>query len=412
MDQNGNTDFIVDGIRYVCSKFKNRSAGSISEKECQKYFKGELNKWADQVDEENFLLHPKAFMGSITLSGLLNIISAILLWLSIKSNSIIFSIIGTSIILFSVLLNFTESFLYSRFFDCLFPKATSINIMARRAPKGEVKRRIIFGGHADAAYEMTYVLHGQIKTILPVLAGSLLGTAFLLISNIALLIHFITIGYGSDGIEGIWHVIGLIGFAFIPFFLAAVFFTNWARIVDGANDNLSGCYIAMSVLKEMKEKNIRYDNTEVCCLITGSEEAGLRGALAYSERHSKELSSVDTIFIAIDTMREVGQLRAFTSGQNGIQKNSRAVCELLCEAGKKCCKKIQKSKLLFGATDAEGFSRNGIQSSGFCGVNLKPKLYYHTRFDACDNISKECLQISREICMETVRLYDNNEGLH
>jgi aminopeptidase YwaD len=403
-------DFIVDGIIYVCSKYKKRAPGSISEKECQKYFKGELSNWADQVDEETFALHPKAFMGSMTLSGLLNIVSVILLWLGLKSNSIIFPIMGTAVILFSVLLDTTESFLYRRFFDFLFPKATSINIMARRSPKGEVKRRIIFGGHADAAYEMTYVLHGQIKTVLPVLAGSSLGAAFVLISNISLLIHYITAG--SVGMEGIWRAIGLIGIAFIPFFLAVALFTNWTRIVDGANDNLSACYVAMGVLKEMMENNIRYENTEVCCLITGSEEAGLRGALAYSERHRNELTSVETIFIALDTLREIDQFRAFTLGQNGTQKNSSAVGELLCEAGKNCGIKIRKSKLLFGATDAEGFSRNSIQSCGFCGVNLKPQLYYHTRFDTCDNISNECLQLSHEICMETARLYDSNEGIN
>lgn len=400
-----NTEFIVDGIKYVCSEFKNRSAGSISEKMCQKYFKDQLNKWADQVDEEPFSLHPKAFMGSMTLSSLLNIISAILLWIGLKSNSSFLPIISTAVILFSVVLDATESFLYRQFFDFLFSKATSTNIMARRAPKGEVKRRIIFGGHADAAYEMTYVLHGQIKTVLPVLAGSSLGAAFVLISNISLLIHYIATG--SVDMEGIWRLIGMVGFAFIPFFLAVVFFTNWARVVDGANDNLSACYVAMSVLKEMSEKNIRYENTEVCCLITGSEEAGLRGSLAYAERHREELLNVETIFIALDTMRDIDQLRVFTLGLNGTQRNSDVVGELLIEVGNNWGVEIRKSKLLFGATDAEAFSRNGILSCGFCGVDLKPKLYYHTRFDTWNNINRECLQISRKICIETAHLYDN-----
>ena len=140
---------------------------------------------------------------------------------------------------------------------------------------------------------------------------------------------------------------------------------------------------------------------------TGSEEAGLRGALAYSERHREELLNIETIFIALDTMREVDQLRVFTLGQNGTQKNCDAVGELIINAGNNCGIEIRKSMLLFGATDAEGFSRNGIRSCGFCGVALKPKLYYHTRFDTWDSINKECLQLSHEICMESARLYDN-----
>jgi Zn-dependent M28 family amino/carboxypeptidase len=255
---------------------------------------------------------------------------------------------------------------------------------------------------------MTYVLHGQVKTVLPVLVGSLLGATFVLIANITLLIRYIVVG--SVNMEGIWQTIGVIGIACIPFFLAVAFFINWNLIVDGANDNLSACYVAMSVLKEMKEKNFRYENTEVCCLITGSEEAGLRGALTYAQRHKKELLNIETIFIALDTMHEVDQLRVFTLGQNGTQKNSHAVGALLMNAGKNCGVEIRNSKLLFGATDAEGFSRYGIQSCALCGVSLLPRLYYHTRFDTFDNINKDCLQLSHEICMETIRLYDR-EGI-
>jgi len=110
-------------------------------------------------------------------------------------------------------------------------------------------------------------------------------------------------------------------------------------------------------------------------------------------------------------MREVDQLRAFTLGQNGTQKNNDAIAELLCEAGRNCGIEIQKSRLLYGATDAEGFSRNGIRSCGFCGVNLKPQLYYHTRFDTIDTINKECLHLTHGICMETARLYDSTKGI-
>lgn len=121
--------------------------------------------------------------------------------------------------------------------------------------------------------------------------------------------------------------------------------------MDGTNDNLSACFVVMSVLKEMKEKNIRYENTEVCCLTTGSEEAGLRGALAYAQRHRKELSNTETIFIALDTMHEVDQLRVFTLGQNGTQKNSNPVGELLMKAGKNC----------------------GVEIRSYCSVQLMQK---------------------------------------
>lgn len=403
------TDYMAEGIKYACQNFKNRSAGSAAELNCQRYFKGELSKWADQVEEEPFSLHPKAFMGWMPIAGVMDLISVVMFWLCLKTGSLLFPIIGTITILISVSLDSLEFIFYREFIDFLFPKAISTNVMARRAPKGEVKRRIIFGGHADAPYEMTYSLYG--RTLIPVTAGSTIGMLFVCLCNVGLLIQ--TLIAGKVAVVGLWKILGFIEIAFIPFFIAIIFFTNWNRVVDGANDNLSGCFVSMGVLKYMAEEDFRFEHTEVCCLITGGEESGLRGALAYAKRHKEELlhSNVETIFIALDTMREIEQLQIYTEGQSGTQKNSKAVGQLLKEAGKNCGEALRKATVYPGATDAEGFSRNGILSCGFCGVNHDPQLYYHTRHDTWENISKDCLQVSLQICMEAAYLFEDNEGI-
>lgn len=404
-------EYMVQGIKYVCKNYKNRSAGSDSERNCQRYFKSQLEKWADNVEEETFRLHPKAFLGWLPISGLLDILSVVMFWLRIESNAVLFPAIGAVAVSFSVLLYVVEFILYRPFIDRLFPKAVSTNILARRAPKGELKSRIIFGGHADAAYEMRYSLYAHGKGVVAVTVGWTLGMLVVFFSNVTLLVQ--TILTGQVPVTGLWRVIGFIEIAFIPFFIAAVFFTNWRRVVDGANDNLSGCFVAMSVLKQMAEEGLRLEHTEVCCLITGGEESGLRGALAYSEKHKKEFlnSDVGTIFIALDTMREIEQLQIYTKGQNGLQKNSESVGELLRRSGRACSLILPEASLYPGATDAEGFSRNGIKSCGLCGVDHKPQAYYHTRYDTWNNISQECLKKSLQICMEASRLFDRSPGL-
>jgi len=95
-----------------------------------------------------------------------------------------------------------------------------------------------------------------------------------------------------------------------------------------------------------------------------------------------------------------------------MQKNSEAVGQLLEEAGKNCGITIPKLILFVGATDAEAFSRYGIQACGFCGVDRNPRLYYHTRYDTWDNISEECLELSLDVCLEASRLYDKNNGIN
>ena len=129
-----------------------------------------------------------------------------------------------------------------------------------------------------------------------------------------------------------------------------------------------------NVLKEMAENDFRFENTEVCALLAGSEEAGLRGSVAYAKRHKEDLSDVETIFIAMDTMREIEQLQIYTNGCTGTQKNSNAVAEVIYEAGVNCGIEMAETELYPGAIDAEGFSRYGLMASGFCGVNHDPKL--------------------------------------
>ena len=234
------------------------------------------------------------------------------------------------------------------------------------------------------------------------MGGSIGGLLFVTVFNIIWLFNAL---FGHGYYSKFWLVMGIIELVFVPFFIAILFFINWKVVVDGANDNLSADFIAMGVLREMAEKGERFENTEVCALLSGSEEAGLRGAVAYAKKHQKELQDVETVYIAMDTMREIEQLQVYTSGCTGTQKNSNAVGEVNCGI------EMPETELYPGAIDAEGFSRYGLEAAGFCGVNHDPKTYYHTRLDTPDNISEECINLSLDICIEAAKLYDEKGGL-
>lgn len=402
--------FMVDGIRYICENFKERAPGTHSERKAQKFLKGELEQWADEVEIEDFDLHPHAFMGWIPPAGIMGIFSVLFYWLTYKKvvlNSGL-AIVATLLTLFAVSCLVIEFLMYREYVDFLFPKKVSRNVMARRKPTGEVKRRIVFCGHTDAANEWTYSLHGGLKSLAPVMGGSIGGLIVITVFNIIWTIYDLS---GGNYASKFWLVMGIIQLIFVPFFIAILFFINWKVIVDGANDNLTADYISMAVLKEMADNNKRYENTEVCCLLSGSEEAGLRGAVAYAKRHQDELKEIETVVIAMDTMREIEQLQIYTQGCTGTQKNSNAVGELVYEAGVNCGIEMKETDIYPGAVDAEGFSRYGIEAVGFCGVNHDPKTYYHTRLDTPDNISEECINLSLDICLEAAELYDQREGI-
>ena len=88
-------------------------------------------------------------------------------------------------------------------------------------------------------------------------------------------------------------------------FCRAVLFSNYKKVVQGANDNLTGSLAAVSILKYLKEADISYDDIEVTALITGSEEAGLRGAKAFAQKHLEECKQIPTMFIGFETLRDI-----------------------------------------------------------------------------------------------------------
>lgn len=390
--------YMIDGIKFVCQKYKRRSPGSQSERDAQDYFKKELSEFADEVYSEDFTLHPHAFMGFIFYSAIFSLIGVACYWLSPVSS--VLPVLGTVLTLLAVLM-----FL----FDFLFPKRVSRNVFATRKPSGEVKRRIIFGGHTDASPEWTFSLHGGLPALAAVIGGSIIGMFIIFGSNIAIFVKSLM----SDSVvlEGFWKVLGIVNICTIPFIIAIMFFINWRVIVDGANDNLSANYISMAVMKEMAENDFRFENTEVCCLLSGSEEAGLRGAKAFAKKHRQEMLDVETVFISLDTMREIKEFRINTIGCTGTVHSDEAVGDLLHEAGMNCGVDIPRSELYPGAVDADGFTKYGLRACGFTGVSHDPKTYYHTREDSWDNISPECLELSLDICREAARLYDENGGI-
>ena len=90
----------------------------------------------------------------------------------------------------------------------------------------------------------------------------------------------------------------------IPGGILAILFVNNRLCVEGANDNLTGCYVGMAVAKAMADTDTRFENTELVVICSGSEEAGLRGAKAWCEAHAHEFNDVPTFVFSYDTITQ------------------------------------------------------------------------------------------------------------
>ena len=184
---------------------------------------------------------------------------------------------------------------------------------------------------------------------------------------------------------------------------------NKKRVVDGANDNLSGCYMGIAILKALKDEGIELENTEIGVVLTGSEEAGLRGAKAWCEAHKGEFDDVPTFIFSYDTIHDPKYLMANYRDLNGTVKADKDVSDLFMEA----CKELDIPCLkgwvppLGGATDSAAFAQAGFRATGVTGLNHKLESYYHTRKDSYDNMNEKGLGDCFAASVKALEMFDN-----
>ena len=187
--------------------------------------------------------------------------------------------------------------------------------------------------------------------------------------------------------------LGLIGLVFVPFWFGLYFMWNRNKIVDGANDNLSGCYIGMAILKALHDEGIEFENTEIGVVCSGSEEAGLRGAKAWAAAHADEMKDVPTFVFSYDSIAQIEQLMDNYRDLNATVKTDKEVGDLFFESceelGIPCKKGVVPP--LGGATDSAAFAQAGMRSTGITALNHALPDFYHTRLDTPEALNPSCL---------------------
>ena len=187
------------------------------------------------------------------------------------------------------------------------------------------------------------------------------------------------------------------------------FMENYHLVVDGANDNLTGCYMGIAVLKYLKDEGIELENTEVGVVLTGSEEIGLRGSKAWVEAHKNDFKDVPTFIYAFDTINDPKYLMANYRDLNGTVKSDAEVADLFVEAAQAVGVPCQKGWIppLGGAVDAAAFTQGGFRAAGITGLNHKLERYYHTRLDTYTNMNKDGIANCFAATVKTLEMFDN-----
>ncbi len=400
-NKNKAAKYMIDEITHVIKTCGKRDPGSEGEKKSCEYMAEVLKKdcGCEDVKIESYEVAPKAFYGWIYCTMTLVLISVVLFFFA--------PVISIPLILIGFLLMLLEFGFYKKVLDPFFKKKTSHNVTAIKKCTGETKRRIIFNGHPDATWEwpVNYALGGvgfEGHAIIVVL-----GAIFYLVISIMYVLRN-GISFGMPDLSDSLVKAALWGLLFVPFMIGLYFMVNYRRVVDGANDNLTGCYMGIAVLKFLKDEGIELENTEIGVILTGSEEIGLRGSKAWVEAHKDDFKDVPTFIYAYDTINDPKYLMANYRDLNGTVKSDKDCADLFFEAcqevGVPCTKGMVPP--LGGAVDAAAFSQGGFRAAGVTGLNHKLERYYHTRLDSYDNMNADGIANCFAASVKMLEMFD------
>ncbi len=395
-------NFAARTIKKVCQEIGPREAGTQAELDAQNFMAKQIGDAADEVKQESFTIAHRAFLYWLRLAGILMFIALISGIVNIFIPAVFFApYIALACCILTAIMIFGEFLFYKPVIDPFFKKLTSHNTYCIRKASGETKRRIIFAGHADSSIEWRPTHIGGAPLMYVAYIYPAVGLGYTLISTIYMLVT-----------GEINPALILIDCAFIPGYIGLLIFMNYKVCVDGANDNLTGCMTGAAVLKFLGDNNIRFENTEVIAMFSGSEEEGLRGAKASAKLHPefKKGNDIETVFVAVDTMTDYEDMFIYNRDMSGITKHSEEACALVKQAGKNAGVEIKYSVVFAGASDAAAMTQAGVHATTLAAMNPGPPKYYHTRDDKADILNLKTIEKGVEIALETTFLFDE-QGL-
>ena len=386
--------YVIAQSRHVIERFGPRAPGSPGERKAQGYVAECLRATnADELYCEGFGVASQAFMRFQTVTGGLLIASFAVYWVS-PILALVLSLAGFAVTWFQFVR-------YRLLLDPIYRTTALMNVFARWKAEQEPKRRIILNGHTDAAYEWRY--HYRWPRIFPWLVRyGLMGLPLAVLIDLVAVAIVFTLPDSNTPLY-----LGLAQALLLPSFVLALFFTDFSTTVPGANDNLSGVFIALGVAKSLREAGVRFEHTEIACLITGSEEAGLRGAKAWAARHAGELDDCETVILTLDTLRDLDHMTIFERDLNGTVRNDPAFSALVQAAAKACGYDIPLAAIPLGSTDAAAFTQAGLRATALCAMDPAPAYFYHTRRDDVDAMDAGCIAAAIAVVVETIRRFDS-----
>ncbi len=356
---------------------------------------------------ETFVCAPRASIAAIPILGLIGIISFGLYYISP-----IASLVAT---VFDFILAAVQVFTYSGKMDFLFKKGESRNVYnSVESASGNTKRTVVLAGHMDSSWNWNLSLTNP-KTAIPktvigvvsILALLVMSVVSVAVGNLSFMsIKDLAIAENYGGLEIFRIILYFLPLLCLPGCYWLSIYLSWDKnkAAPGAMDNLTGCGLAVAIARYYKENPDKAPkDCRIVCMGFGSEEAGLKGASAFCEKHKDDGFFDDRTYVLnLDSFRDADYYNVVNGDvwlRTTFDKDLTDVCFKVMEDMGLNPKVIKNPA---GGCDSTPVMRMGVKTVTLNAQNPTTTDYYHTMKDTVENLDEDVLATSFELLVKTV----------
>lgn len=401
-----------DIVKDAAYKVGSRLPGSEGERKFAKYMGDKLRELGIEPKTEEFAVSPRSSIGGIPYAGWFGLIMSGLVYFALGINSVWFgmALAGIAVVAWLIL----GVFLYKPWFDMFFRQKISQNTYGELLPEdGKYDYTIILSGHTDTSWTWRHSEHAykyRDKPILGILATygkvgfGAICVFFLIGVSIAMSVIFGGLMVGALWAQSVYYSESFRNFQIAMLFLPLVtaigscFVIMWndpneENASRGAMDNATGCALSYAVTKYFKENPDKMPkNCRIIDFNCGSEEAGLRGSMAFAAEHKNDDMLKNAWNINIDSVADKEYFEVvikddwqFTRFDTDMEKMFKDTFnELGIESKTNGC--IHNP---VGGCDSTPMTKAGVKSVTFAAQNPVLTYYYHTWRDMPERFELE-----------------------
>lgn len=382
----------ISFIRDFIETHGGRLAGSPQEANAQADLAHQLRQFCKTVHIQPFYFSSHAKFSSLKLFCLVFYITLALSFFGFKHLGILIAAWLNTVLFLG------HFVMYKDWLNPFFPKKLSFNVIGVLEPEQTVKKTIILSGHMDNVREFWWWY--KFKTW---------GAKLTLISGLVLALWplFLTLDYFFDLPTIKWIFLCL-----SPTTLS-MFFMHGNKVVDGAQDNLSGIATALFTLKRFvhPEKNgySTLQHTRLKIVSFGAEECGTCGSKAYAHHFQEELIQENACIINLDGIKDPEHFTIFEREINPMVRYPKAWVDSIADCFQEkgiACKRVP---LWMGGTDGHRFHKKKITALTITAqVTHRLDPTYHTRLDTWQNLNPLAMNHAIDILTHFILKQDKN----